>query len=981
MSLTPEQRTLEHALARGYLDAATVDRARAECARSGQPVLHRLRELLEPEHLAELSAVYRQHATGSDLGLATGELEPTVVATPEPGPTVLSPSPGPSAPGGLPQAGARLGRYLLKQVLGQGGMGAVYLAWDPELERELALKVLLPQFASSVNQLERFRREAEALGALDHAGVVRVHDSGAAHRPGQPSLPYLALEFVRGESLQSLLRRDGALPLREAARLVTGIARAVHHAHQRGILHRDLKPDNVLVDEAGAPRVTDFGIARLTDREALTRTGEILGTPAYMAPEQAAGEVERIDARTDVYGVGAILYATLTGRPPFPKKPLMNMLAAVVMKDPEPPSASRADLPAELEQICRHAMRKEPADRYTSAAELADDLERWLAGKAIFAHAPSAGLRLRRWIRRNPVHAGAGLVVWLGVLALTGLAYRRLTLPPPVAEVPVIQQVSPLLEVRAALANGEVERAKVLLEAAQPLSEEGRELLAGIRDDEATGLNQAALAAPLYAPAGWDQVASAWTTALALQPSAKRLRGRARAWDQLTAERALGIAPGLPGESLEAAIADYRAAAELLAKVAGGHAEPWLLHLERAQLLELALERDAAIHAARQALEALPEPEEDPAAQRAAAGFRLEVRLLQARVETRLGSVSAAKDYLARAEATASSGDLYRVHLARAVLSRDRFNRIQRSEHAFDAALSTVPKGDVAERIVQLECALNYLTIPRGHEQGLELLAELEDDPTAQPLAVYWGARAAADLGKHGDLSMLQMLTYLGGEAAAAQQALVLGSLEAELKELRSWVAHALRLDPRLQVGWGATAYLLATQDDPAQALRTAETVTRVCPKAPALWNVHGWFAAREGDPETAERAFSNALGLEPQNFSAAWARAELRLERGDSPGAHQDLQTCLGVLRFLFGLALDMFRQEFAARAAERGNAQGQFVSSVLLQLADRFLQVDDPQAAEVSLSLLESTYAKLQLPLPPEVQAALGQIRVRLR
>jgi Protein kinase domain len=256
-------------------------------------------------------------------------------------------------------------------------MGVVYAARHLELGREVALKLLPPHAVDSPAALERFAREARTAASLRHPGIVGIHDFGQAD-----GVLYLAMELVVGEALESVLRR-GPLEPRRAARLVEAMARAVAYAHESGVLHRDLKPHNVILDSDGRARITDFGLGKdMRDTQTrLTKTGEVLGTPAYMPPEQAAGEVDRVGPQSDVYGLGATLFALLTGRAPFEGASPVNIITRV-LRDPAPsPSSTGADVDHELNQICLRCLEKEPEGRYPSADALAEDLERYLRGE------------------------------------------------------------------------------------------------------------------------------------------------------------------------------------------------------------------------------------------------------------------------------------------------------------------------------------------------------------------------------------------------------------------------------------------------------------------------------------------------------------------------------------------------------------------------------------------------------------------------
>jgi len=304
---------------------------------------------------------------------------------------------------------ARFGRYELLDELGRGGMGTVWRARDPQGGRLVALKLIAVPHAADPDVLERFRIEARATARLKHPHVVAVIDGGF-----EGPYPYLALELVEGESLAARLGRQGPLPERQAARLVAKVARGVAAAHAVGVLHRDLKPENVLVDREGEPRLTDFGLARELWRgeRGLTVTGEVLGTPATMAPEQAMGDPRAIGPAADVYGLGALLYAALTGRPPFEGANPMSVLFAVTTEPPAPPSTHRPGLDPGLEALCLRCLAKDPAERPGSARALAEALEAW---------APAAPPPRRPPGPHRQLLAGltaAGLAVAAGLVAL-----------------------------------------------------------------------------------------------------------------------------------------------------------------------------------------------------------------------------------------------------------------------------------------------------------------------------------------------------------------------------------------------------------------------------------------------------------------------------------------------------------------------------------------------------------------------------------
>jgi serine/threonine protein kinase len=412
--------------------------------------------------------------------------------------------PTPPSPDRAPRSGATsadesplpaIGRFRVRRELGRGGFGVVYLAHDPQLDRDVAIKV--PHAGSELDPEagHRLAVEAQAAARLGHPNIVPVHESGTAD-----GVPFVVSDYCPGISLADWLRgSDGPVPWADAARVVAALARGVHHAHARGVLHRDLKPANVLlaVTEDGpcgepaapalalplsafVPRVADFGMAKffLDSRPPRATTGVIRGTPAYMAPEQAAGGPRDVTTAIDTYALGAVLYELLTRRPPFTADTPLATLDLVRTHAPTPLRAHRAGLPADLETVCQKCLEKDPARRYTSAAELADDLDRLLRGEPIHARRATTFERVVRSVRRYPAITGLSAVLALALvtgLVVTTALWQRTRSERDRAERHLVQ----LLDVYDDTAIAMMDSHDLRTEEMQPVR---RQLLTGMAD-------------------------------------------------------------------------------------------------------------------------------------------------------------------------------------------------------------------------------------------------------------------------------------------------------------------------------------------------------------------------------------------------------------------------------------------------------------------------------------------------------------------
>jgi serine/threonine protein kinase/Tfp pilus assembly protein PilF len=310
------------------------------------------------------------------------------------------------------------GDYELLEEIGRGGQAVVYRAHQKSLNRTVALKLLGLGPWTTETHLKRFRREAEAAASLQHPGIVPIYEVGERH--GQC---YFSMQFVEGGQLDEMVRRE-PMPVRRAVELIAKLARTVHYAHEHGILHRDIKPGNILLDKNGEPHLTDFGLARLLDTQSsVTRTIDVLGTPSYMAPEQAAGETTKLSKATDVYGLGAVLYQLLTGQPPFAGGTTYETIRLLRDTTPRPPRLLNSKVNRDLSTISLKCLEKDPQRRYSSALALAEDMERWLKHEPIQARRTGIFTRSKKWVRRNPsstllaasliaLAAAAGWIVW-----------------------------------------------------------------------------------------------------------------------------------------------------------------------------------------------------------------------------------------------------------------------------------------------------------------------------------------------------------------------------------------------------------------------------------------------------------------------------------------------------------------------------------------------------------------------------------------
>lgn len=376
--------------------------------------------------------------------------------------------------------GTRVGPYRLIRPIGAGAMGCVYLAEQDTPRRQVALKIVSGLGSALI---ERMRREIAVLARLEHPGIARLYAAGGT-RAEDADLPWLAMEYVDGPTLTAHADRIGA-QIDARLQLAIAVARAAHHAHGLGIVHRDLKPANILVDALGQPKILDFGIALLRDEQhGLTRTGQVLGTLPYMAPEQLAGDGTRLDARCDVYALGVLAYELLTGRLPHPRLATATLFEAIDVLRGQPPVAIQTLLPAargDLGTVIMKAIAADPEQRYASAAAFADDLERILAHRPIAARRPSAAYRLTRFVRRHRAASAAAAAIALCLIGATAVSLRY-----GWSEAAARREA----ELRAAEADATRAFLETMLVSADPEQALGRELRIGdVLDEAVRGLH------------------------------------------------------------------------------------------------------------------------------------------------------------------------------------------------------------------------------------------------------------------------------------------------------------------------------------------------------------------------------------------------------------------------------------------------------------------------------------------------------------
>jgi serine/threonine protein kinase len=512
------------------------------------------------------------------------------------GPSIVDTEPATSNASGEFPTGTHVryfGDYELFGEIARGGMGVVYRACQRSLNRPVALKMILAGRYASPDDLLRFRNEAEAVANLDHPNIVPIHEVGQ-----HEGHSYFAMKLIEGGSLGEHLP-EFTLDPKSAARLLAVVARAVHHAHQRGVLHRDLKPSNILLDAEGQPHVVDFGLAKRVEGDPeLTVSGAIVGSAPYMSAEQASGKRKSITTATDIYGLGAILYAMLTARPPFQADSVAETIEQVKEREPDPPSGQNRRVDRDLQTICLKCLDKDPQRRYVSALALAEDLDHWLKGEPIAARPVTRLERSWRWCRRNPALAGLTLVIFALMLAgVTGLIVSNRMISKRSAEVQaesdrvtaIMQFLTDDLLGQAEPSSNAVEDHVSLLEVLDRAAEKVGNRFTDRPDREENV--RATIASAYHNLASWEKAERQWRAVL--ESSRRRLGPDARR--TLVAQRDLGHTITHRGRPADA-LALLEPATDGLARVLGpDHSETLRSRGNLASAYRLAGHDDKAI--------------------------------------------------------------------------------------------------------------------------------------------------------------------------------------------------------------------------------------------------------------------------------------------------------------------------------------------------------------------------------------------------
>ncbi|MBI3722549.1 tetratricopeptide repeat protein [bacterium] len=873
-------------------------------------------------------------APGARIDLAptsTGDDAPTrPVALPSPAPRAAATSDRASA---LPQEAElasevqraladparRFGPFVLLSELGKGGMGVVYRAWNARLRRVVALKTILPGEGVDAAAVARFRREAEAAARLRHPNIVSVHEAGEVE-----GRQFIAMDFVSGRSLDARLRPgEGKIAFHRALEVVRDVARAVHYAHSQGVVHRDLKPQNVIVDASDRPFVLDFGLAAIRGAGTrLTKTGASMGTPAYMPPEQASGE--SVDERADVYSLGAILYQALTGRPPFSGESDVNMIVAVLTKDPAPPSKLNARAAGDLDTICLKCLEKERERRYASAEDLALELDRYLRGDPIEARPIGSLSRLwRRARRRKAASAGAALAILGLALGAHGLLSAARAQRAGEDRARVGQETDALLARARAGRLAPAEREEAIFAIlrspdAETVAKLGRELDAIASDlERATrSLYEEGAREPGGPIEGIETALAAWRPGEKargpLLEAQKRIlareEARARTVSGQAAPTFRDIAATAQGKVLggrvvlEAVASDAlgrigiaEGALEPLARVLGAESDPGRAVSPASAICRLGRSPEAAARAYEVVWSARDRfGQESGFWHQVKPAFKQIAALSEREPGTAVGFRERAQRRNDRGELDAAIADYGRAieldpryamsfnnrgaallekgELARAIADFDRAIELDpRSSLAFtNRGVARSKKGERDDALADLTHAIELDPLPGHYNNRANLLCEKRDF-----------AGAIADYTRAIELDPRDARSYIN-RANALQKG---GDLEKALGDYE----RAIDLDPRSSFAFMNRGFARHTSGDLDGALADYTHALELDPRNALAFLDRGKARIDKGDLDGAISDYTRALELDPRNLAASANRGKARATKGDLAGALAD--------------------------------------------------------------------------------------------
>ncbi|MBI3271374.1 MAG: tetratricopeptide repeat protein [Planctomycetes bacterium] len=785
-----------------------------------------------------------------------GHGPPSTLRPSEPAPTLpagdAAAAPLPSAAGaaaasGPGPAGEPFGRYRLLRELGRGGMGVVYQAWDTDLRRTVALKMLLPEAAESPQAVERFLVEARAAGRLRHPNIVQVHEAGSFR-----GRHFLAMDFIEGRTLEAARRE---LPTRRMVEVLREAALALHAAHCAGVVHRDVKPGNILLDASGRPYVSDFGLAKEVagaEGRGLTVSGAIMGTPQYMSPEQAAGKGREISGRSDVWSLGVLLYEHLAGRPPFEGEGFLAVLLAIANKEPEPPSriarrgvgrTRRADrrVPSDLETICMTCLEKDPKRRYASAESLAVDLGRFLEGEPISARPLSAPARLvRRALKHRWIVGPTAVAIGLG---LAFFAYAQFA------------RADRLRRIEAGVVAGEAAR------------KAGR--AADARDAYRSVLELDPADAVAIAGLAWAD-AEVKSAAAALAAEKKKAEGHGEADQILVKAEGLWRDAKLVLYRADVPIARYHeklATALRLYDDALARAPDygWIYESRgriRIQAYDLAGAEEDLRHAAE-----LLGPEHGKAAHRSLARVFIE-RSFDSRYLSRTGK---------RAEGRRAQEAFCR--LAASELEQSGGDIEWRGSQEEEEALRRQVEG--------------FLALARGEvERGRRILAEGVERATDEECA--WALTSATNDPGELDRWLEAALRMRPRFARALAHRGMVKRQKGELDGALADYDAAILVAPRFSWAYLGRGSVRKDRKEPAEAFRDFDAAIRLDPKLALGYNNRGLNREDGGDLAGALSDYEEAIRLDPNDCAAFVNRGALRTRTGDRAGARQDFDEAI---------------------------------------------------------------------------------------